>query len=201
MVTASRPPAVHATASATPVRETAASSKGLDRGAPLGTPNAANEFPVERPGVIGVDRESGALLRLAPIPWKGADTDPPIQRWSWIHAPVSRDERDPRPETMTLDGPLAATAYVEAKDGWRLRWPFVRPHLRGSVAMLLELARGRAASAGFAPLAVHAAPEQAARRRSLPSTAKRGGRARPQASGGAAPRARGVSGDGSARAG
>jgi len=110
---------------------------------------AANEFPVERPGVIGVDRESGALLRLSPVPWKGADTDPPIQRWSWIHARVARDERDPRPETMTLEGPLAATAYVEAKDGWRLRWPFVRPHLRGSAESLLELARGRAASAGF----------------------------------------------------
>ena len=39
---------------------------------------AANEFPVERPGVIAQDRASGALLRLAPFPWKGADTDLPL---------------------------------------------------------------------------------------------------------------------------
>lgn len=110
---------------------------------------AANEFPVERPGVVGVDRETGALLRLQPFPWRGADTDPPLQRWAWIRARVSRDERDVRPETVSVQGDVGTTAYVEAKDAWRLRWPFVRPHLRGSVESLTELARGRAASAGF----------------------------------------------------
>ena len=113
---------------------------------------AANEFPVERPAIVGVDRETGALLRLAPFPWKGADTDPPVRRWSWIHAPVARDERDPRPEMVTVEGDVTATAYVDAKDGWRLRWPFVRPHLRGSVESLGELARERATTLGFVPV-------------------------------------------------
>ena len=45
---------------------------------------AANEFPVERPSVVGVDRETGRLVRLAPFPWKGNDTDPPIAKWSWV---------------------------------------------------------------------------------------------------------------------
>src|ERR1700694_56783 len=58
---------------------------------------AANEFPVERPGVIAQDRASGALLRLAPFPWKGADTDPPVHRWAWLQLGASPDERDPRP--------------------------------------------------------------------------------------------------------
>jgi hypothetical protein len=110
---------------------------------------AANEFPVERPGVVGVDRETGGLLRLSPFPWKGADTDPPLARWSWINLRASRDERDPRPETMNVEGEIRSIAYVEAKDRWRLRWPFVRPHLRGSVESLTELARGRATTAGF----------------------------------------------------
>lgn len=110
---------------------------------------AANEFPVERPGVVGVDRATGTLLRLAPFPWKGADADPPIQRWAWIQVNAARDERDPRPETMTVEGEILQSGYVEARDAWRLRWPFVRPHLRGSVESLTELARGRAASAGF----------------------------------------------------
>ena len=48
----------------------------------LAKTGAANEFPVERPGVIGVDRQTGNLVRLSPFPWKGADTDPPLQRWS-----------------------------------------------------------------------------------------------------------------------
>ena len=100
---------------------------------------AANDFPVERTAVIGVDRETGELLRLSPFPWKGADTDPPLRRWSWIRSRVTRDERDTRPETVTVAGEIAATGYVDAKDGWRLRWPFVRPHLRGSLESLTEL--------------------------------------------------------------
>ncbi len=109
----------------------------------------ASDFPVERPSVVGVDRETGRLLRLAPFPWKGNDSDPPVARWSWVRVTASPDQRDVRPETMTVSGEIAATAYVEAKEGWRLRWPFVRPHLRASVESLTELARERAASAGF----------------------------------------------------
>ena len=115
----------------------------------LAKTRGANEFPVERPGVVGVDRETGNLVRLSPFPWKGADTDPPLQRWSWIQVGAARDERDVRPETMTVQGEVRAVGYVDAKDAWRLRWPFVRPHLRGSAESLIELARGRAASAGF----------------------------------------------------
>jgi len=110
---------------------------------------AANEFPVERPGILGVDRETGSLVRISPFPWKGTDTDPPLGRWSWIQATIARDERDPRPETMTMEGDVIVAGYVDAKEGWRLRWPFVRAHLRGSAESIVELARGRAATVGF----------------------------------------------------
>ena len=110
---------------------------------------AANEFPVERPSVIGVDRETGNLVRLSPFPWKGNDTDPPIMKWGWLHVNTAPDQRDPRPETVALEGEVSMTAYLDAKDAWRLRWPFVRPHLRGSLESLQELARERIATAGF----------------------------------------------------
>ncbi|HZP95732.1 MAG TPA: hypothetical protein VFC31_05260 [Candidatus Limnocylindria bacterium] len=110
---------------------------------------AANDFPVERPSVIGVDRESGRLLRLAPFPWKGNDTDPHVAKWGWLHVTTTPEQRDPRPETAGVSGEVTMTAYVEAKEGWRLRWPFVRPHLRASVESLATLARERVASAGF----------------------------------------------------
>lgn len=109
---------------------------------------AANDFPVERPSVIGVDREGGTLIRLSPFPWKGNDTDPPIAKWGWLHVNTVA-ERDPRPETLAVQGDVAMTAYVDAKDAWRLRWPFVRPHLRGSLESLTELARQKVATAGF----------------------------------------------------
>jgi hypothetical protein len=109
---------------------------------------AANEFPVERPSVIGVDRETGRLLRLSPFPWKANDSDPPIAKWGWLHVDTV-EERDPRPETLGVRGEIAMTAYVDAKEAWRLRWPFVRPHLRGSLESLAELARQRVATAGF----------------------------------------------------
>ena len=110
---------------------------------------AANEFPIERPSVIGVDRESGILVRLSPFPWKANDTDPPIAKWGWLHVNTAPDARDPRPETLGVEGEIAMTAYLDAKDAWRLRWPFVRPHLRGSLESLQELARERLATAGF----------------------------------------------------
>jgi hypothetical protein len=110
---------------------------------------AANDFPVERQSIIGVDRESGRLLRLSPFPWKGNDTDPPVVKWGWLHVNTVTDQRDPRPETVGVEGEIAMTAYVDAKDGWRLRWPFVRAHLRGSLESLQELARERVATAGF----------------------------------------------------
>lgn len=109
----------------------------------------ANDFPVERPAVIGVDRETGRLVRLTPFPWKGADTDPPIVRWSWIHARTTREERDPRPESLNVQGEIQATAYVDPKDGWRLRWPFVRAHIHASLEALQQLSREGSASTGF----------------------------------------------------
>jgi len=110
---------------------------------------ATSDFPVERPSIAGVEREAGVLVRLSPFPWSGNDTEPPIAKWSWIHLVATADARDVRPETLGVEGPVATTAYVEAKDAWRLRWPFVRPHLRGSLESLRELARGRVATAGF----------------------------------------------------
>lgn len=116
---------------------------------------AADTFPVERPGVIGVDRESGRLERLSPFPWKGTDTDPPILRWSWIHARTTPADRDGRPESRNVTGDIGATAYVDPKDGWRLRWPFVRAHLRGSLESMEQLAREGTSTAGFVRAAVH----------------------------------------------
>lgn len=109
----------------------------------------STEFPVERPAVMGIDRETGALVRLAPFPWKGSDTEPPIPKWSWIHAPVRSAPYDPRPESVEPTGEATVTSYVDAKDGWRLRWPFVRPHVRASVEELQALARDGLATAGF----------------------------------------------------
>ena len=110
---------------------------------------AANDFPVERPSVIGVDRESGRLMRVSPVPWKGADTDPPIARWAWIHVATAPARYDPRSGTVEPEGEILVSSYVDAKDAWRLRWPFVRPHLLGSLASFLDLARQGSASAGF----------------------------------------------------
>jgi hypothetical protein len=110
---------------------------------------AANDFPVERPSVIGVDRETGRLVRLSPFPWRANDTEPPVMRWAWLHVTAVPDARDPRPETLGVEGEVQMTAYVGPKEAWRLRWPFVRPHLRGSLESLVVLARERVATAGF----------------------------------------------------
>ncbi len=109
----------------------------------------STDFPVERPSVIGIDRETGALVRLAPFPWKGSDTDPPLPKWAWVHAPTRAAAYDPRPESVEPAGEMSVLSYVEAKDGWRLRRPFVRPHVRASLEELQQLARDGLATAGF----------------------------------------------------
>jgi len=114
---------------------------------------AANEFPVERQAVLGIDRASGRLVRLTPFPWKGNDSDPPVAKWTWLEVETVPDARDPRPETLGVTGEILTTGYVDAKDAWRLRWPFVRAHLRGSVESLTELARQRVATVGFVKVA------------------------------------------------
>lgn len=115
----------------------------------VGKVTGTSDFPVERPAVIGVERESGALLRLTPFPWKGADTEPPVPKWAWIHAETTAAPYDTRPESAAPEGQVSLTAYVDAKGGWRLRWPFVRPHLRRSVEEVQRLAREGSATLGF----------------------------------------------------
>ena len=109
----------------------------------------AGDFPVERPSVVGVDRETGQLLRIAPFPWKGTDTDPPLPRWSWLHAVLSDGGLDPRQDSRTLEGAAIPTAYVEAREGWRLRWPFVRPHEVASLEEFQERARAGGPTLAF----------------------------------------------------
>lgn len=115
----------------------------------VGKVMGSSEFPVERPAVIGVDRETGALTRLSPYPWKGTDTDPPVPKWAWLSTATRASEYDPRPESREVVGEVALTAYVEPRDGWRLRWPFVRPHVVASVAEVQQRARDGIATAAF----------------------------------------------------
>ncbi len=110
---------------------------------------ATTRFPIEPAAIGGVDRASGAWIRLSPFPFGERDSQPPIARWSWLQVRSSRASGDPRPETHGVEGELLAVGYVEARDGWRLRWPFVRPHLRDSAESLVELARSGTASVGF----------------------------------------------------
>lgn len=110
---------------------------------------ATTRFPIEPAAIGGVDRASGGWIRLSPFPFGDRDTQPPIAKWSWLQVSARRSSGDPRPETHAMSGEVAAIGYVEARDGWRLRWPFVRPHLRGSVEALVELARAGTATTGF----------------------------------------------------
>lgn len=109
----------------------------------------ANEFPVERPSVIGIDRETGSLLRCTPFPWKGADSDPPVRRWSWVQLDVAAALRDPRPDSREVAGEVVANAYIEARDGWKLRRPFVRPHEHPSLEAFAESARKGGPTLGY----------------------------------------------------
>jgi hypothetical protein len=109
----------------------------------------STRFPVEQTALVGVDRASGRLLRVVPFAFGARDTEPPIAKWTWLQMRLRSAERDPRPESVSPEGDIAAVGYVEARDGWKLRWPFVRPHLRGSLEELTELSRAGVASAGY----------------------------------------------------
>ena len=115
----------------------------------VGKTAGASSFPVERPSIVGVDRETGELLRVAPFPWKGNDSDPPLIRWSWLRAEIGSADLDPRTDTRALTGAIAATAYLDAKGDWRLRWPFVRPHVSPSLEAFQQAARAGGPTVGY----------------------------------------------------
>jgi hypothetical protein len=106
-------------------------------------------FPVEQAGIAGVDRASGRWVRIVPFPFGERDSDPPVRKWSWLEIVGERNAGDPRPESFRPQGEVREVGYVEARDGWKLRWPFVRPHVRDSLELLTELSRGGVATAGF----------------------------------------------------
>lgn len=110
---------------------------------------ATTRFPVEPASIAGVDRASGRWVRLAPFPFGERDSQPPVRKWSWLQLAGTPQGGDPRPESVRPDGEVSEVGYVEAKEGWRFRWPFVRPHLRESIELLTDLARGGVATTGF----------------------------------------------------
>ncbi len=106
-------------------------------------------FPVERSAIGAVDRASGRFVRIVPFPFGERDSQPPVRKWAWLQVAGRRATGDPRPESFEPEGEIAEVGYVEAKDGWKLRWPFVRPHLRDSLETIQELSKGGVATAGF----------------------------------------------------
>lgn len=110
---------------------------------------ATTRFPVEQSAIGGVDRASGRWVRLVPFPFGERDSTPPVRKWSWLQVNTERASSDPRPESLQAEGEILEVGYVEAKDGWRLRWPFVRAHLRGSLEELAELSKTGVATVGF----------------------------------------------------
>ena len=110
---------------------------------------ATNRFPVEQSSLGGVDRASGGWVRIVPFPFGERDSEPPVRKWTWLQLAGIRSPGDPRPESFQPEGEIVEVGYVEAKDGWKLRWPFVRPQLRDSIESLGELSKGGVASVGF----------------------------------------------------
>jgi len=110
---------------------------------------ATQRFPVEPASLGGVDRASGRWIRLVPFRFGERDSEPPVRKWSWLQVGGTPREGDPRPESVRPEGEVAEVGYVEAKEGWKLRWPFVRPHLRESIELLSELSKGSVATTGF----------------------------------------------------
>lgn len=110
---------------------------------------ATTRYPAEPASLGGIDRESGRWIRLVPFRFGERDSDPPVRKWAWVQVRTRRAASDPRPESEQAESAPAEVGYVEAKENWRFRWPFVRAHLRDSLDALVDLARAGTATVGF----------------------------------------------------
>lgn len=81
--------------------------------------------------VAAVNR-AGELRRIFPIPYRLLEGGSQFQKWEWIHARVSRPEKDHRPESRRIDtGSIQRSGNVVAiKNGdWSQRTRWLEPHI------------------------------------------------------------------------
>src|SRR5690606_619887 len=113
----------------------------------------------------GIDRESGELIRIYPVPHRYLEPEHRFKAFQWITARVKRHPSDPRPESYKVDPKSIELGEVipSANDAARTKLLLDSPSLVSSVAELKARQQRSGTSLGILrPQSIH--PPKLARR-------------------------------------
>jgi hypothetical protein len=101
--------------------------------------------------------ESGALLRLFPVPFRLLDENAQFKKWQWIEADIEKARDDHRPESrkIRLDNLQCVGEPLPTADDWAARYRYLdKINLFGDFSALEQARLSNGTSLGLIPLAM-----------------------------------------------
>src|SRR6266404_8971541 len=81
---------------------------------------------------VAAVNSAGEMRRLFPVPYRLLAGETQFQKWEWVHARISRTDKDHRPESyrMDTDSIVRTGKRISTKGGdWNERLKWIRPHI------------------------------------------------------------------------
>ena len=101
---------------------------------------------------VAAINSAGELRRLFPVPYRLLEGDAQFKKWEWIHARISRTDKDHRPESRRIDADSIERPgkVIQVKRGdWSERIKWIEPHVVESFATLEARRQATGQTLGF----------------------------------------------------
>jgi hypothetical protein len=86
-------------------------------------------------------REGRRWIRLYPIAFRYLEKEQQFRKYQWVEAHITRDTRDPRPESYKLTGNIKPLGFLDTQDEWELRKRHVLSKVYHNLETLIDEAR------------------------------------------------------------
>jgi len=86
-------------------------------------------------------RADGSWIRIYPIPYRQLKTTQRFSKYQWVEAEITRDSRDPRPESFKLLSELKPLAKIDTAMNWQQRKNLLLGNVYYDLARLIAEAR------------------------------------------------------------
>lgn len=95
-------------------------------------------------------RDGRNWIRIYPVPFRSLETKYKFKKYQWIEADITRDLRDPRPESYKLAGEIKTLNVLDTKHEWEERKNFVLSKIYYNIDTLIYEARNKSCATSLA---------------------------------------------------